>query len=66
MVLPILDSLAYILHFTCGTFRDIFKFLLHEMKNVYYASITEISHLFILECEEHASLDESSGGSKCT
>lgn len=35
------------------------------MKNVYYAYITELSSLFVLECEEHVSHDESSGGGKC-
>lgn len=34
------------------------------MKNVYYAYITELSSLVVLECEEHASRDESSGGGR--
>lgn len=43
----------------------IFFAYFHEIKYVYYTYTTETSSLFTLECKEHASLDESSGGGKC-
>lgn len=63
-----LDSLVtYTLSFKCDTFQDILKFLLLSVKwnkKCCSSYVTETSSLFILECEEHASIDESSGGGK--
>lgn len=64
-----LDSLvAHTLSFICDTFQDTFKFLFLSMKwnkKCCSSYVTETSSLFMLECEEHGSIDESSGGGKC-